>query len=220
MPRTRIKICGLRTEDAVAAAIDAGADALGFVFVPSSPRAIEPRDAWRLVRALPPMVHSVGLFVNPSPEDLADALEVCPTDYSQLHGQETEKTVRQCGPRIIKAVRYDPDTIEAELARWATVEEVDAILVDGSAGGQGQTLDWPGLARAALAAGDKPIVLAGGLTPDNVADAIRAVRPFAVDVSSGVEVLGEPGTKDPCRIRAFCNAVRAADAALGDAERI
>lgn len=209
MGRTRIKICGLTTEDAVRAAADAGADAVGFVFVRSSPRFIEPADAWTLLRAVPPMVVSVGLFVNPAPDEYAEAEEICPTDFSQLHGQETEKTVRQCGPRIIKAVRYDPATIASELARWAAVEEVDAILVDGSSGGQGLALDWTGLAREKHHAGDKPIILAGGLTPENVAQAVGVVRPYAVDVSSGVE--RSPGVKDARLIGAFCAAVRAAD---------
>lgn len=211
MPRTRIKICGLRTEEAVEAAIEAGADALGFVFVRSSPRYIDPQKAWRLVSALPPLVHSVALVMNAGLEEFAEIEETCPTDYSQLHGQETEKTVRQCGPRVIKAVRYDPASIAEDLARWSAVEEVDAMLVDGSAGGQGQTLDWEGLASRTHAADGKPLILAGGLTPDNVGQAIRTVRPYAVDVSSGVERPGSLGEKDPERIRQFCNAVRVAD---------
>ncbi len=214
MPRTRIKICGLRTEDAIEAAIDAGADALGFVFVRSSPRFIDPQRAWRLVGALPPLVHSVGLVMNADLEEFSRIEEACPTDYSQLHGQETEKTVRQCGPRVIKAVRYDAATIGADLARWSAVEEVDAILIDGSAGGQGHTLDWEGLAAHTQAAAGKPLILAGGLTAENVAHAIRIVRPYAVDVSSGVERPGALGEKDPERIRHFCDAVRAADALL------
>lgn len=211
MPRTRIKICGVRTLETARAAIDAGADAVGFVFYKSSPRFIEPEDAWPIINKLPPMVTTVGLFVNASFDDYADTEQMCPTDFGQLHGQETEKTVRDCGPRIIKAIRFDASTIRADLERWSEVEEVDAILVDGSAGGQGVALDWKALADARDSAGEKPIILAGGLTPANVAEAIHIVRPFAVDVSSGVEKPGRPGEKDPALIESFCAAVRAAD---------
>lgn len=213
MPRTRIKICGIRTAEDAQAAIDAGADALGFVFHYGSPRSIDPADAWDIVKTLPPLMHSVGLTVSASVEDFEEIESTCPTDYSQLHGSETLKTVRACGPRVIKAIRFDAASIGADLERWAEVEEVDAILVDGSAGGGGMTVDWPALAKAAPMRGEKPLILAGGLTPSNVAEAIRVVRPYAVDVSSGVEHEGEPGVKDASRIRAFCDAVREADRA-------
>lgn len=212
MSRTRIKICGIRTPEAAHAAIDAGADALGFVFHSDSPRYIEPADAWDIVKTLPPLVHSVGLTVSADIDEFKEIETVCPTDYSQLHGLETVKTARALGPRIIKAIRFDAETIDADLARWREVEEVDAILVDGSAGGEGVALDWKALAAARSKAGAKPLILAGGLTSDNVAQAIRVVRPFAVDVSSGVEHPDRPGVKDAQRIRAFCDAVRAADA--------
>lgn len=211
MRRTRIKICGVRDADAALAAAESGADAVGFVFVRSSPRWIEPAEAWRIFARLPPFVSTVGVFVNATVDDYSDVEEVCPTDFGQLHGEEPEETVRQCGPRVIKAVRFDPATIDAELARWSQVDEVDAILVDGSAGGAGVSLDWHALARAAQAC-SKPLVLAGGLSPENVGEAIRVVRPFAVDVSSGVE--RATGLKDAGLIRAFCRAVRRADASL------
>ncbi len=211
MPRTRIKICGIRDEESAFAAADAGADAVGFVFYRQSPRFIEPDDAWQIVGMLPPFVSSVGLFVNADLDRFMLTEEQCPTDQSQLHGQESEDLVRQCGPNVIKAIRYDPATIAAELARWDRIDEVDAILVDGSAGGQGTSFDWSGLvaAKENLA---KPLILAGGLTPENVGEAIRIVRPFAVDVSSGVE--STPREKDPDLIEAFCRAVRRADAEL------
>ncbi len=209
MPRTRIKICGIRDEESAFAAADAGADAIGLVFYPRSPRYIEPEEAWQLVGMLPPFVSSVGLFVNADLERFMNIEEQCPTDLSQLHGQESEELVRQCGPNVIKAIRFDPAVIEAELARWDRIDEVDAVLVDGSAGGQGTAFDWPALA-AARERLHKPLILAGGLTPDNVGEAIRIVRPFAVDVSSGVE--SSPGVKEPELIEAFCRAVRRADA--------
>ncbi len=208
MKRTRIKVCGIRTKEAAAAAIDAGADALGFVFVRTSPRYIEPAEAWGLVSALPPMVGSVGVFMNASVDAYCDAEELCPTHFGQLHGNEDEPTVRRCGPGVIKGIRFQPDTIESDLRRWDGIEEVDALLVDGSSGGEGRAFDWSELARL-MPGLTKPIILAGGLTPENVGDAIHAVRPYAVDVSSGAE--RERGVKDPALIEAFCKAVHAAD---------
>jgi phosphoribosylanthranilate isomerase len=211
--RTRIKICGIRDLDTARAAADAGADAVGFVFHPASPRYIEPADAFGIIGGLPPFVSTVGLFVDASIDRFCDVEEQCPTDMSQLHGSEDEDLVEECGPNIIKAVRFDPATIAADLARWDESYDVAAILVDGSAGGEGQTLDWTALGRltAARAPGMKPIILAGGLTPQNVGEAIRAVHPWGVDVSSGVE--SARGVKDPGLIAAFCAAVQRADAA-------
>lgn len=206
--RTRVKICGVRDRATAHAAADAGADAVGFVFVPSSPRAITPEEAWPILQCLPPFMSSVGLFVNASVEEYAAAEQVCPTDFGQLHGKEPEKTVRACGPRLIKAVRFSPATIANDLRYWSGLDEVDAVLVDGSDGGGGTALDWAALAAVRDACA-KPLILAGGLTPENVAEAVRTVRPFAVDVSSGVE--SAPGVKDPALIGAFCDAVRRAD---------
>lgn len=211
MPRTRIKICGITDEEGLFAAADAGADAVGFVFHPQSRRYIDPEEAFELIAFLPPFVSSVGLFVNADVDTFSTIEEDCPTTISQLHGDEREDLVRACGPGVIKAIKFDPATIAKELARWEKVDEVDAILVDGSAGGQGASFDWSALASVKSAT-TKPIILAGGLTPENVVDAIRIVRPFAVDVSSGVE--SEPGVKDRALINAFCSAVRAADAAI------
>lgn len=207
-PRARIKICGIRTVEAAHAAAAAGADAVGFVFHPASQRFIEPEDAFAIMASLPPFVSTVGLFVNATLEKFSEIEERCPTTLSQLHGEEPIEVVEACGPGVIKAIRYDGATIEQELARWSAVDEVDAILVDGSAGGAGQTFDWNALAAAKHAC-SKPLILAGGLTPSNVAEAIRAVRPWAVDVSSGVE--SAPGVKDAGLIRAFCAAVARAD---------
>ena len=207
MSRTRIKICGVRSAEIARAAVNAGADAVGFMFVRNSVRAIEPEAAAEIMWGLPPMLTTVGVFMNASVDAFTDIEEECPTHYAQLHGNEDEPTVRQCGPAI-KAVRYDPATIRRDLERWDAIDEVDAILVDGGGGGEGVAFDWAGL-RAAMEGMATPIILAGGLTPTNVAAAIRAVRPFAVDVSSGVE--RDRGVKDPALIEAFCDAVRAAD---------
>lgn len=205
MARTRIKICGITTQEAAAEAAMAGADAIGFIFVRSSPRQIEPQVAWEIALHLPPMVSTVSVFMNASLDAFCEIEEQCPTTMSQLHGNEAVDVVRQCGPGVIKGIRYDEATIAADLARWDAIEEVDAILVDGSSGGEGTALPWGRLAEA-LAGIKTPIILAGGLDPDNVAEAIAVVRPYGVDVSSGVE--SERGVKDLGKIRAFCEAVQ------------
>jgi len=216
MARTRIKICGILDEDILAAAVASGADAVGFNFVKSSVRYIDPDEADRLTQMLPPLVVGVGIFADPSYEAFCDIEEQCPfLAFNQLHGSEGLKTVKQCGPDVIKAVRFDPTTIGAELLQWAKVEEVAAVLIDGGAGGEGKTLDWERVAEA-LVDNQLPVFLAGGLTPDNVGEAIRLVRPYAVDVASGVE--SERGVKDADLIEAFCRAVRAADVACEDEE--
>lgn len=208
--RTRIKICGIRDEEALFAAADAGADAVGFVFHPASQRFIEPEEAWELVGMLPPFVASVGLFVNAPVEKFMAMEEACPTTFTQLHGNEKLDIVKQCGPGVIKAVKFDKATIAEDLGRWDAVDEVDAILVDGSSGGAGETFEWSALADVKHRT-SKPLIIAGGLTPANVAEAIRIVRPWGVDVSSGVE--SSPGEKDTRLIEQFCRAVMKADAA-------
>lgn len=209
MARTRIKICGVTTEESALAAAGAGADAVGLVFASGSPRYLDPARAWEIAGVLPPFVSTVGLFVDVDLERFIEIEQICPTTLVQFHGNEPEELVRHCGPNLIKAVRFDAATIGRDLARWEAVDEVDAILVDGSTGGRGTTFDWSLLAPH-VERTSKAIILAGGLTPENVGDAIAAVRPFAVDVSSGVE--RERGVKDPGLIEAFCRAVREADA--------
>lgn len=206
--RTRIKICGVRDLDIADRAIDAGADALGFVFHPPSPRFVEPAEAWSIIRRLPPFVTTVGLTVNLTFDEFSDLEQCCPTDYTQLHGEESTELAAQCGPRIVKAIQFRGETIADDLETWTNVDEVEAILIDGSSGGMGTAFDWNAL-KATLDAITKPIILAGGLTPANVAEAVSIVRPFAVDVSSGVE--SERGVKSPDLIRRFCDAVRTAD---------
>jgi phosphoribosylanthranilate isomerase len=206
--RTRIKICGLRDADGVQAAVNAGADAVGFVLVPGSPRCIAPDAAYELMGLLPPMVTAVGVVRDLSVDDFCDLEQSFPAPLMQLHGSESEKTVRSCGPGVIKGFRFDARTIDADLARWDAIDEVDALLIDGSEGGEGQAFDWQALARATDGV-SKPIIIAGGLTPETVEEAIRTVQPYAVDVSTGVE--SAPGMKDPARIEAFCRAVHRAN---------
>jgi phosphoribosylanthranilate isomerase len=209
MVRTRIKVCGITSPEAAAAAVEAGADVLGFVFVAGTPRHIEPEAAFAIMATLPPMVGTVGVFRDTTLDDFIKIEQRCPTDWSQIHGNEPEELVRDCGPRVIRGIRFSPDTIAAELARWDAIDEVEAILVDGSAGGEGEAFDWAAL-KNPMRTIKTPVILAGGLNAGNVGDAIRACQPFAVDVSSGVE--SEPGVKDLRKIRSFCAAVREADA--------
>lgn len=208
MKRTRVKICGVRDPETAYAAVAAGADAIGFVFAPASPRYIEPRRAASIVGSLPPMVASVGVMVRPSEEEFWRTLETCPTTLTQLHETESVEFVRAVGGYVVTAIRFEAETITDRLALWMGVDEVDAVLVDGSAGGKGESFDWELLAEHTRDPA-KPIILAGGLTPANVGRAIATVRPYAVDVSSGVEAA--PGVKDPELIDAFCRAVREAD---------
>jgi phosphoribosylanthranilate isomerase len=205
MPRTRTIISGITDAETAAHCIDAGVDALGFFFVPGSVRYIKPEEAWQIVSALPPLVSSVGIFVNASVDAYCDIEEICPTNYALLAGTEPERTARECGPGVIKTIRHDPATLALELQRWDAIEEVDALLIDAPAG-----TDWSTLAPA-LDNISRHIILAGDLTPQNIGDAIRALRPYAVSITDGVE--RERGRKDPALIEALCDAVRAADSA-------
>ena len=207
--RTRIKVCGITTVKAAHAAIDAGADSIGFVFVKDTPRSIEPKAAAGIMFSLPPFISSVGV-VQDLDVDAFCALEYeCPTHTMQLHGREPVDVVSACGPGIIKAFKYEDATINSQLTRWAKVEELDAILIDGSSGGTGESFEWAKLAPH-IKDYPKKIIIAGGLDASNVAEVIKTLRPYAVDVSSGVE--DEPGVKNPQKIAEFCAAVRAADA--------
>ena len=204
---TRVKICGItRVQDAVAAA-RLGADAIGLMFYPESPRAVSADQARRIVRALPPFVAAVGVFVDPSPEEVRAALAAVPLDLLQFHGDETPEFCAQFAVGYLKAARVRPglDLIQYA-ARHAGAK---ALLLDtyvrGAHGGTGQTFDWS-LIPGAL---PLPVVLSGGLDPGNVAEAVRRVRPWAVDVSSGVEAAA--GVKDPQKIAAFIQGARSED---------
>jgi phosphoribosylanthranilate isomerase len=201
-------MCGITTWEDARLSIDLGASALGFNFFPASPRAISPADAWSIIRRLPPFVEAVGVFVNWPPLVVGALARAVRLGSVQLHGAETPAEVDELilKSRVIKAVRVKRGFRVASLARFRVA---DAILLDGFArglhGGTGRTLDWK-LARAAGHYGR--IILAGGLTPENVAEAIRVAQPYAVDVASGVEA--RPRRKDPVRLRAFFVAVDSA----------
>lgn len=208
--RTRIKICGItRQEDALAAA-EAGADAVGFVFYPPSPRAVTIAQAAAIARSLPPFVMPVGLFVDATEAGVREVLVAVPLGLLQFHGDEPPEFCAQFGRPYLKAVRIRNGI---DLLQCATrYSEAAALLLDafraGVPGGTGETFDWslvpPRLSR--------PVVLSGGLTADNVGAGIQQVRPWAVDVSSGVEAA--PGIKDRQRIGRFVAAVRRMDARL------
>jgi phosphoribosylanthranilate isomerase len=222
MPRTRIKICGVNTVEAALAAAAAGADAIGLVFVQRSPRHVEVDVAMKIAAALPAFVEPVGLFADLPVEKVRDIAQITGLKTLQLHGREGPAYITQLRQyRVIKAVGFDPDRLSDRVGPWRKVRgNLIGLLLDsppatddGLGGGSGQTFDWQRLAELkATGALDNlpPLALAGGLTPDNVADAVRTVRPYAVDVSSGVEA--HRGVKDLQRIATFCDAVRQADA--------
>ncbi len=209
MSRTRVKVCGVRDAEMARVAAEAGADAVGLVFVPGTPRAIEPEAAFAVMSALPPLVTAVGVFRDLTLDQFVEVEQACPTPLVQIHGPAEVDLVRRCGPGVVRAIHGPPEAMARELETWADIEEVDAVLLDGSAGGEGAPLDWA--TGAKLVEGySKPIIVAGGLDATNVAEAITAMRPYAVDVSSGVE--SSPGVKDAAKVRSFCEAVRRADA--------
>jgi phosphoribosylanthranilate isomerase len=207
-PLPGINICGLTRDEDVRAAIDAGADAVGFVFYPKSPRFIAPEKAAGLALLAPPFVDAVGLFVNAEPRWVREILAAVPLHLLQFHGDEDERYCRQFARPYVKAARMRPGF---DLLQYATeFSSAQAILVDAfteTYGGSGKTFDWT-LIPSGLS---KPLILSGGLDAGNVGEAIARVRPAAVDVSSGVETAR--GVKDGARIRAFVAAARAAMAA-------
>ena len=206
--RTRIKVCGItRLEDALEA-VALGADALGFVFWPGSPRYIAPGEAAAIAAALPPFVTRVGVFVDQPLDQVRAIAAQARLGAVQLHGDEGAAACAAVQGPCIKAIGVGAGFDPATLRTWpATVWPLLDVLDPARRGGTGRVIDW---ALAAEAARLRPIILAGGLGPGNVRDAVDRVRPFAVDVSSGVE--REPGIKDAGRLRAFVERVAAADA--------
>ncbi|MBN8583215.1 MAG: phosphoribosylanthranilate isomerase [Anaerolineae bacterium] len=211
---TIIKICGIKTLKDALAAIEAGTDYLGFNFYPKSVRFIEKSACAEITSVLKrehPQIKLVGVFVNSSVEEIKDILAICSLDLAQLHGDETPEMVASFNGKAFKAVRlsssesFDPSIF----VRESVTESVDnpAMLIDaavkGVYGGSGVTADW---ASAAKLAKKYPLLLAGGLTPENVADAVRQVQPWGVDVASGVE--SAPGEKDAEKMKAFVRAVQ------------
>jgi phosphoribosylanthranilate isomerase len=202
----KVKICGITSAADAEAAVQAGADALGLMFYPGSPRYIPLEVAQEIARRLPPFILRTGVFADPDPSDVFAAIQLCQLNVLQFHGSETPEFCLQFGLMTMKAFRLRNADSLAPMSAYRT----DAFLLDshvaGQPGGTGATFNWD-LALEAKKLG-KPIFLAGGLTPHNVAEAVRKVQPFGVDVSSGVEQ--SPGKKDAQKMRDFIAAARGA----------
>ena len=201
----RIKICGITNLEDARLATDLGAHALGFIFYAKSPRWVRPDAAREIIQNLPPLIMTVGVFVNEEADTVREISETAGLDWIQLHGQESPVYCRALMRRVVKGFRIRDTHSLTLLPDYR--ESVQAFLLDtyktGTAGGTGETFDWT-LARQARELG--PIILAGGLTPVNVAQAIQVAQPAAVDVSSGVEAA--PGKKDPGKLKRFIEIVK------------
>lgn len=212
--RTRIKVCGMTQLSQAQAAVEAGVDALGFIFAPKSPRMIDPKNAREIIASLPPFVDAVGVFVNEDQEVVDEIVNYCGLTMIQLHGSESVEYCEKFTHRVVKAFSIGPDGLVGnglDMASYADV--VSGFLFDtfhkDMAGGTGVAFDW-NILETVNPPG--PLVLAGGLTPLNVGEAVERVRPFAVDVNSGVEV--ELGVKDIEKIRQVVSEVGKADSQI------
>ncbi len=211
MTRTRIKICGITHPDDALVAVEAGADAIGLVFYEPSPRSVSVAQAAKICSVIPAFVSVVALTVDATPASMQTITSELPIDLLQFHGQESPEQCEAAGYPYIKAIRMKPELdIAKEIDRFATAR---SILLDtyrqGVPGGTGESFDWNLIPKQRLSR----IVLAGGLTPDNISDAVAQFRPYAVDVSGGVEV--SAGSKDKDKVVEFIKGVQRADAALG-----
>lgn len=204
----RTKICGITNIEDARVAVAAGADALGFLLYRKSPRYADPMMVQQIVAQLPPFVLPVGVFVNEEIKIVRDLMDTCGLALAQLHGDESATYCRELSRPVLKALRLKDRSTFVALAEFQARAEVRGFVLDALSeeayGGTGQVVDW-GLAREAAQAAT--VILAGGLTPENVGQALRAVQPYGVDVSSGVEVT--PGKKDHEKVRAFLRAVSA-----------
>ncbi len=211
--RTRIKMCGLTREKDVIAGVDVGLDALGFIFHDRSPRNVYPDFVRAIVSKIPPFINCVGVFVDRDREEVEEIVEYCGLSHAQLHGSETpkycERIERFAAPcHVVKGFRVSDTSRKDEFTPYDDL--VHGYLLDtyvkGSPGGTGSSFDWSIIQRLDL---QRPMILAGGLNPENVVEAISTVAPFGVDVNSGVEV--EPGIKDHESLAEFVGRVRQAD---------
>ncbi len=194
----KVKVCGITSREDALLAVKLGADALGFIFAPS-PRLVTPEVARSVICALPPFVQTIGVFVNEDPKRIREIIRFCGLDLVQFHGDESPEVCEAFMPRAIKAIRLKNKSIIEDTGTY--LGKVRALLFDTYSrkkrGGTGKTLDWGMAVRAKQA--QIPIILAGGLNPGNIEDSILNVRPFAVDVNSGVEE--RPGKKSPVLMR-------------------
>ena len=218
MRRTRVKICGVMRPEDAAAACAHGADAIGMIFHPASPRNISIERARLVTERVAPFVTPVGVFVDATPAQVQDVAAALGLRVVQLNGKETPADVELLAPlRVIKAIRVVRGQLAAALTPWAGVKNLIGVLMEpggtNAPGGTGVANDWAAVTdaqRAGAFANLPPVIAAGGLKPENVAEVVRNVRPFAVDVSSGVEI--ERGVKSAEKIATFVQNVRAADA--------
>lgn len=203
----KVKICGITNQEDAEIAVREGADALGFVFASQSPRCIEPAVAKHIIQNLPPFVLPVGVFVNQPVDSIRNYFDDCGLALAQLHGDESPAFCESLGRPVVRALRLRDRSSLLALAEFKGRMRVRGFVVDAFSstayGGTGRTTDW---ALAGEVAHVLPVILAGGLTPENVQEAIRQVQPYGVDVSSGVEQ--SPGRKDPEKLRAFIQSVR------------
>jgi phosphoribosylanthranilate isomerase len=202
----RVKICGITNLEDAILAVEAGADAVGFVFCDSSPRYVSGDAVARITAALPPFVTKVGLFVNAAENTIREAVAQCGLDALQLHGDEPPQFCARFQLHVIKAFRVRDRSSLAGLPLYKVAAWLLDSYVPGKLGGTGERFSWE-LACEAAQLG-RPVILAGGLTPANVADAVQLVRPYAVDVSSGVE--SQPGKKDAQKLRDFIQIAKSA----------
>jgi phosphoribosylanthranilate isomerase len=212
--RTRIKVCGITCQEDARAAVAAGADALGFIFVEQSPRLVEPDMVRSITGELPPFIDRVGVFRNEEIEVVEEIIHYCRLSLVQLHGSELPEYCGKITCKVLKSFCLRPESDHEELAAYA--DTVSGFLLDtyheDLAGGTGMVFDWNLVAHVKPPG---PVILAGGLNPENVGEAIRQVKPFAVDVNSGVEY--QPGRKDTDKLKSFVQEVRKADEQAGKA---
>ena len=202
----KVKICGITSTTDALAAVDAGADALGFMFYAPSPRFVKHESAAEIIRELPPFVAKVGVFVDPTEAEVRKAIEECGLDTLQFHGDEPPEFCRRFGLKVIKAFRIrDAESLQAAEAYPTEAWLLDSY-VSGQLGGTGARFNWDLATEAARK--HRSVILAGGLTPENAAEAVRKVRPYGLDVSSGVE--SAPGKKDAAKVAAFIAAAKGA----------
>lgn len=202
----KVKICGITSIEDAEEAVEAGADAIGLMFYPGSPRHITQEQAQVIERRLPPFIMRVGVFADQPAEEVFSAMHTCGLNLLQFHGQETPEYCLQFGMMTMKAFRIRDASSLREIPKYQTDSYLLDSYVPGKAGGTGEKFNWELAVQAHEFS--KPIFLAGGLTPVNVSFAVQTVKPFGVDVSSGVEI--SPGKKDPKKMRDFVAAVRAA----------
>lgn len=209
--RTRIKVCGITRPEDARDAIEFGADCLGFIFAPQSPRKIDPEVAREIIKNIPPFVDAAGVFMDEEAAVVEEIVQYCGLTLAQLHGSESPGYCRDFPGRVIKAFRIGSFSEDSQLTPYAGT--VQGFLLDtynqSIVGGTGEVFDWQ-LVDKLNPPG--PIILAGGLNPENVEEAICTVRPFAVDVNSGIEI--EPGIKDTQKLKQFIAEVRKTDARL------